>query len=574
MSRGQEAVTADLNIRMAGIDYSTASVGQRERFALTKTAQTHLLQLLTGMYRLSGCVVISTCNRMELWVSGGDGGAPGLADMLCDFFSLERDSYGRVFTERDGMTAVRHLFELACGLKSLVFGEDQILAQVKDALLTARECRAADPVLEALFRSAVTAAKKVKTQVRLYPVDRSVAGSAVALAKACLGTLRGVSCLVIGSGEMGRLAARELADEGCRVTMTLRRYRPGETTVPSGCNVVDYEARYAAFAEAGVIVSATRSPHFTLQYDRVRELTGGGSKVILDLALPRDVDPEIARLPDISLYDIDHFKDGRAPSWDGAGLSEVDRIIGEEIGEFTRWYGARALLPKINEITARAASDVEGRLRHRLRKAGLDEDSKEDICRLAVSAVERVVRKTMLGMSGGEGPVLREDPADGGAAAVGRPPLRFPLYVDLTGKEIAVIGAGAVALRRVQTLSAYRCAIRVTAPEACPEIRALHARGRIVYARKAYEPSDLDGAFLVIAATDSRELNHRISLDAGKDGRYCSVADCREECTFFFPATVRYSGGVIGICGTGEDHAGTKRMADDIREFIKEKERL
>jgi siroheme synthase-like protein len=127
-------------------------------------------------------------------------------------------------------------------------------------------------------------------------------------------------------------------------------------------------------------------------------------------------------------------------------------------------------------------------------------------------------------------------------------------------------------MRRIKTLLSYPCNIEVIAPDVIEEIEQMREDDRITLKKKKYEASDLGGAYLVVAATDDRELNHRIALDAGRNGQHCSIADCKEECTFYFPATVHYDGGVIGICGSGEDHCKTKEVAADIREFIKTKE--
>ena len=135
---------------------------------------------------------------------------------------------------RRGEEAVRYLFELSCGLHSKVFGEDQIITQVKDALALARQAGAADTVLEKLFQGAVTAAKKVKTQLHLTAVSRSVAQKAADLLTERLGPLEGVPCLVIGNGEMGQLMARELVARGADVTMTLRQYKRGDVLIPPG----------------------------------------------------------------------------------------------------------------------------------------------------------------------------------------------------------------------------------------------------------------------------------------------------------------------------------------------------
>ncbi|SHH99927.1 glutamyl-tRNA reductase [Sporobacter termitidis DSM 10068] len=571
-----------MKICMAGIDYNTASLDDRERFAPTKAAQAKLLEKALRYPGVSGCVVISTCNRMELWLSRGEEDVARPFDILCAQFGVDAAAHEKYFTQREDDDAVRHLFEVTSGLKSRIFGEEQILAQVKEAIVFSRENKAADPVLEALFRGAVTAAKKAKTSVHLQAVDRSAPKTAVQILKSRFSGLDGLRCLVIGSGEMGLLSARTLAAEGCAVTITQRRHILSGGVVPAGCAVIDYEDRYKFFESAQVVVSATRSPHYTLACDQVSGLLAGQEKLLFDLAVPRDIDPKIAGLPGITLYDIDHLGGDLTALDDNESVRRVKEIIDGEIREFERWRSIRAMMPMVSELGARAAADTEERVRYSLKNVPLDDNTRKLVCEAAGKAAGKAVQSVLLRFDRDTGGGLLSRgltefkgdrrPAGGEDAAVKLPP-RFPLFVDLSGKKIAVIGAGPIALRRITALSAYPCTICVTAPEAREEIRRLHHDNRIVYIEKAYEPGDLEDAYLVVAATNDRALNHQIALDAGRNGQFCSVADCREECTFYFPATIRYEGGVIGICGTGDDHGRTRDMAADIREFVKARER-
>lgn len=159
-------------------------------------------------------------------------------------------------------------------------------------------------MLETLFRSAVTSAKKVKTAVRLTEADQSVAVRMEAFLKGVMGPLAGTPCLVIGNGEMGRLAARRLVEAGCRVSMTVRRYRHGEVSLPDGVEAVSYEERLSLLPRVRLVVSATASPHYTLRAAEVGPALSG-PKVFCDLAVPRDIDPAIASLPGARVYDTD-----------------------------------------------------------------------------------------------------------------------------------------------------------------------------------------------------------------------------------------------------------------------------
>jgi glutamyl-tRNA reductase len=571
MRSEQEPVTS---IRMAGIDYSTAAIEIREKFALTSTAQAEMLKSISSKQGVLGSVVINTCNRMELWLSCSTECSLTPFEAIIDFFKLESGACEAYFIQRNDKAAVYHLFELACGLKSMIFGEEQILTQVKEAISFAKECNAADAVLQALYRQAVTAAKKAKTEVRLAFVNRSAADSAVGYLKNLIGDLNGLSCLVIGSGEMGRLAAKALVTEGCEVTMTLRRYKTGDSIIPSGCKAVDYESRYKRLRDSKIIISATRSPHHTLEYVKTAENIGGDEKLMFDLALPRDIDPEIAKLSNIRLFDIDHLGGRLIDEADNECIAKVRTIIRAEIEEFERWKRIRSLIPKINEISNQASSEVEERLSSSLKSAALDENCLRLIREAAVKAVYKTVENTLLKLYKEQVDINKpaaEKPLNRAAANYrdGALPPRFPLFVDLSGRKIVVIGAGNIALRRILSLCNYPCRIVAVAPSAHEQLLKLYEQGRIEYINKVYEPSDLEGAYLVIAATDNRELNHKISSDAEHNRIFCSVADNKEECSFFFPATVHYNGGVVAVCGTGENHRQTKEIAAEISNYIK-----
>ncbi len=566
-----------MNLFMTGIDFNKADIKHRERFALTQTAQVAALKEIRTYPGVSGCVIVSTCNRMELWISCDAPPEKGPFEMLCRALQIDAGDQADYFVNRQGDEAVRHLFELACGLKSMIFGEEQILSQVKESIAFAHECGAADAVLHALFRYAVTSAKKVKTSVRLDAVDRSVAGTTIRLLKERFGCLEGLGCLVIGSGEIGRLAVKGLVAEGCSVTMTLRQFKSGNAVIPSGCSVIRYEDRYELYPKVRAVISATRSPHFTLSFDTVKQLGCSGEKTLFDLAVPRDIDPEIANLENIDLYDIDHLGGSLVDRKDNTGLLQAQAIVKDEIKAFERWYSVRRLMPLVSEIGAVASEDVQARIKYHLKNCRLDEDARQLVHEAAGDAVSKVVEKILLSLHKNTDSRLFLSCVDElDAEKTGRKdeeyPLRFPLYIDLSGREVVVVGAGAVAFRRISALLSFNCHITVVAPEAHEGVRQLYDEKVLCLKSKSYEASDIENAFLVIAATDDRALNHKVAEDAGGKGLYCSVADCKEECTFYFPAVVPYPGGVIGICGTGEDHRQTKKISTDIRAFIRSKE--
>ncbi len=201
-----------VKIKMAGIEHSKVSLEERELFAFSSHACISAMRCLKEMYFIS-CVLLSTCNRTELWVSYEQAeDSKELVcspfKMLCGLKQISMERFQDLVMEREGEEAVMHLFRLSCGMQSKVFGEDQILTQVKNALSLARESETVDSVLERLFQTAITAGKKVKTEIH-FTKDTSVVEIMIKKLYQLIEeqSLKGTSCLVIGNGEMGRLAA-------------------------------------------------------------------------------------------------------------------------------------------------------------------------------------------------------------------------------------------------------------------------------------------------------------------------------------------------------------------------------
>ena len=384
-----------MNISMVGIDHNKASIEYRELFSFTKAKAISAMQQIKQRLDVLGCVVISTCNRTEIWINTIDGASITPYEMLCDVLGVDMNLYMQYFTQRQGKIAVQHLFELSCGLKSQVWGEDQILTQVKEGAQLSRECECIDAVLETLFRTAVTAAKKVKTTVHLAPVDRSVATKAVELLKNRFVSLNKLPCMVIGNGEMGRLTANALIEQGCDVVMTLRQYKRGEVLIPAGCNIIHYDARIDHLNDVKVVISATSSPHYTLKYDEVSAKLDEEHRILIDLAVPRDIDPELKGLKNISLYDVDSLGGMAAIENAGNQINTVRSILDEYIADFEGWYYFKDLIPIINDISIQAAEDVKKRMSKSIKGLDIKDDEREKLCENISEATSKVVGSLM-----------------------------------------------------------------------------------------------------------------------------------------------------------------------------------
>lgn len=370
-----------MKLCMAGIDAS-APFEEREKLSLVRG---QVQAMLPRIAEQTGCaaVLLATCSRTELYLHAeGERALPDPAEALCRAAGVAASAF---VTRREGADAVRHLMHVAAGMQSQIFGDDQIVSQVKDAVALAREAKTTDAVLDTLFRRAVTAGKRVRTETRLTGVPASAAEVGVRRAERFFGSLAGRCAVVIGNGEMGRLAARALVRAGSEVTVTLRTYRHGETLVPQGCGTVPYARRLDAIEGADLIVSATTSPHFTLTAAQMQTLLCP-PRLLLDLAMPRDIESTAAGAQ-TALFNLDDLGDlGDA---DDTSRETAECILDEETREFFAWLNYRAALPLIAKIKSAAIE----RVRHmRDYDALAAEGDAETLAELAVSrAVELVL---------------------------------------------------------------------------------------------------------------------------------------------------------------------------------------
>lgn len=323
-----------MNIRMAGIDYSLAGIDIREKFSLTESCLKGVYEFLEGREEILGAVVITTCNRTELYLSCAEGYEENPFALLCEALGLDFGEYRFLHRMREGRELFWHLCLLSCGTKSQIWGEDQIISQVKRSITKAREYKAADSYLEVLFRSAVTAAKRIKTEIKFSKSENSVADKTLALLSGKLS--RPAKVLVIGNGEIGRLAATVLTEGGYEVWMTLRQYKYGLIEVPEGVRTLEYGERYRRMPEFSAVVSATLSPHYTTEAEPFSQLSRK-PEILVDLAVPRDIDPAIGRLEGISVYDVDTLAGDSIRENHERLLSEMDVYIQKQYDDFQKW---------------------------------------------------------------------------------------------------------------------------------------------------------------------------------------------------------------------------------------------
>ena len=308
-----------MGIQLLSISHKTAPLAIRELFAFTSEQQTELLKSLCQEAKALESVVISTCNRTEIYTY--DTKEEQQQKLFSRIQRVVLEKAGALKVEHitdylrfyQGEKAVRHLFLVAAGLDSMVVGEDQILGQVKKAHDQAREAGTTGKYLNTLFRYAVTCAKRIKTDTELSKTSVSTATLAIKAAEEALGGLAGKRIMVIGgTGEIGGIVLKNLYSmKGLSIYTTIRNITLSHDAhlKSESSQVIDYKERYSYVDEMDVIISATSSPHYTLTYHKLRErIHTEKPRVFVDLAVPVDIEEAVTEIPRTFLYNMDDME--------------------------------------------------------------------------------------------------------------------------------------------------------------------------------------------------------------------------------------------------------------------------
>lgn len=344
-----------MGISLIGISHHHTPLAVRELFAFPAEIQQELMKEMIARGIAEECVIISTCNRTEVYIYTAcpGGNFTELQDLVLEFaHAQDVENIGDYIRFYNGTKAVRHLFHVAAGLESMVMGEDQILGQVKRAHEQARENGTCGVYLNTLFRYAVTAAKKVKTETDLSRTSVSTATMAIKAAEQGLGTLHGKKVMIIGaSGKIGSTVLKNLqCIEGAEVYITSRNMgQAGQDHHHKiTYRVMEYEKRYDLVNEMDAIISATSSPHYTLTYSKMAEkLVTEKPRVLVDLAVPIDIEAKVEKLPGVMRYDIDDFQELARTNNEKKQHEVVaaDQILDEVQLDFERWMVFQLALP-------------------------------------------------------------------------------------------------------------------------------------------------------------------------------------------------------------------------------------
>ena len=391
---------------VVGLNHNSAPVDLLERLAVHEDELPKALhQLMTYEHVLEG-VVLSTCNRIEVYavVSKFHGGAQDLRNFLAEFRHVAPEDFSdRLYTYHDD-GALRHLFRVAAGIDSMIVGESEILGQVRRAFAAAQEEGATQRVLGSAFRKALRAGKRARTETAIGRNPVSISSAAVELARKTFegDTLAGKKVAIVGAGKMGRLAAKALAAAGASDVTVVNRTeeRAQDLADAFGATPVPMDALPTVLARSDIVITSTTAPETIVDPQMVVTAIAARpphkALFLVDIAVPRDIDPAVGDIAGVVLRDIDDLR-GVVDASIGSRLSEiskVEEVIGQEVSSFLDWQRSSEIAPTIAELVARA-EDIRVRELARLRDIGLTPEQMAEVDRLTKRMVARLMHPAL-----------------------------------------------------------------------------------------------------------------------------------------------------------------------------------
>jgi glutamyl-tRNA reductase len=391
-----------MHILSLGLNHTTAPVHLRERLTFSEEQiRTSLARLTCGGIpsALTELVIISTCNRIEIYAASHRLAFAELEAFLSDVQGVSIEEFHSCLYRFQDLEAVRHLFDVAAGLDSLVIGEPQILGQITRSLELARGQNAAGPMLNRLFQAAIHAGKRARTETSISRNPASVSSLAASVAEKTLGHIKAASVAVLGAGEMAELTVEALRKRGVEKLRVINRTleRAQELAQRWGAEPATFESLQQALCEADILIASTGAPHLVVEAKMVAEAMcsrAGRALVLIDIAVPRDIDADCAQIPHVKLFDIDglnaQLEDSLTHRMDE--VPHVRQILEEELAGFEEYLKSAEMLPLIADIHQRAEAIRLVELEKTLRRLpDLTEAERERIEILTQSLVQKLL---------------------------------------------------------------------------------------------------------------------------------------------------------------------------------------
>jgi len=385
---------------VVGLSHKDTPVEIREKLSFSREGLTSALKELKGCPHIKECVILSTCNRVEVYAAVADthGGINSIKDFLANYHCLDGVRLDDYLSTKSSKDAIRHLMRVASGLESMVVGEDQILTQVRDAYKEALAGKTTGLLLNTLFQRALNVAKRARTQTGIGEGAASVSSAAVELARHIFCDLKDKTVMIIGAGQMSELALKCLVESGVSaVIVSNRTYEKAEELAKRfNGQAVNFDDIFKVMLKADIVISSTDAPHFIIRPDaveRVIRLRRHKPIFFIDIAVPRDIDPAINRIDGVYLYDIDDLEIVVKANIKKrtSQVHRAEKIIEEELTNILSWHNCLEVVPTIRSLKERLETIRKGELNKTIRKLkGIRENDREKIDYLTQAIVNKI----------------------------------------------------------------------------------------------------------------------------------------------------------------------------------------
>ena len=394
---------AEVNLILVGVNHKTTPVEIREKLAFTKGKIEQSVDHLFNFPDIIEHTILSTCNRVEIYARANsqDSAIKSIKQFICDFHQLSLVELEDHFYSYSNKEAVEHLFRVSSSLDSMILGEAQILGQVKEAYSLARDLRSTGLVLNQLFEKAFSIAKKVREETGIAERSVSISSAAVELAQKIFDDLENHTVMLVGTGEMAELAAKHLISYGVKtIYVTSRTYeRAANLARTLNGSALDFEAFKNELHRADIVITSTSAPNFIIKKEIVEKaIHERKNKPIffIDIAVPRDIEPDVNDLENVYLYDIDDLQVVVS-----ANIKEREKeaknamnFISQEVTKFNNWVGTLDAVPTIVEIRKKAENIRMQEVEKTLKKIShLSEDDKKLLRQMSSSMVNKILHK-------------------------------------------------------------------------------------------------------------------------------------------------------------------------------------
>jgi glutamyl-tRNA reductase len=390
-----------MEILVVGLNHKTAGIEIREKIAFDGQRMLDALKILRDSTVVKESIILSTCNRVEIYagVSNRDEGSEFIKDFISNFHSVPRQELDKNLYVYHGIKAIRHIFRVSSSLDSMIVGEPQILGQVKDAFTLSLKNRTTGVVLNRLMEKASSVAKRIRTETRIAESAVSISFAAVELAKKIFGDLSVKSFMLIGAGEMAELATRHLINNGVKeVFVTNRTYeRAEELAREFGGRPIRFDDFLNELNHIDIVICSTGAPNYILlkqDLQRIMKQRKQKPMFIIDISVPRNIDPEINDLDNVYLYDIDDLQGVIEINLQERNkeAQKAEEIVKSEVEAFLKWKASLSAVPTIVALRDKAEAIRKNELEKALRRLGpLGEEQIKTIDYLTRAIVNKLV---------------------------------------------------------------------------------------------------------------------------------------------------------------------------------------